>query len=227
MTSTAILIPARYGSTRFHGKPLTMLGGKTMIQRVTETCVSTGIDTFVLTDNKTIAQAAKAAGAKSFIESVSYRNGTERCNGALKSEMFDEYTHFINVQGDMPDVTPEMIHHIRGLLHVSSVCTLYTKMDPKLKLDPNTVKMIHNGNKAHWFGRGFTYGDHHLGIYGYTRQALLGYMRTEPDEYEQIEQLEQLRWYKGGVQISIHGVEWNGIEINTPEDVEKWNEAHL
>ena len=107
--TTAIMIPARYGSTRYPGKPLTMLGDKPMIQRVAEACKATGYDTYVLTDNKTIAQAAQASGVGIYIDSHDYENGTERCAGAIASRKFDEYDNFINVQGDMPDVTQEMI----------------------------------------------------------------------------------------------------------------------
>lgn len=109
MTSTAILIPARYGSTRYPGKPLAMLDGIPMIRRVYDACIASKLPTYVLTDNKTIAQCIQSAGGNIHIDSADYSNGTERCAGAIRSHKFDEFDCFINVQGDMPDVTAEMM----------------------------------------------------------------------------------------------------------------------
>ena len=226
MSSTAILIPARYASTRFPGKPLTMLGDKTMIERVVLKCLDTGLDTFVLTDNRTIAYAAKQAGAQSFIDSHDYNNGTERCSGALRSYLLDGYDKFINVQGDMPDVTPQIIQKTNQQLNDYEVSTVCTLMPEKEQNNPNTVKLIRGNGKCLWFGRGITgYGDWHLGVYGYRRETLQSYLNLIHYREEEIEKLEQLRWLKNGVQIGVIAVEWNGVEINTPEDAEKWNES--
>lgn len=225
MTSTAILIPARYGSTRFPGKPLTMLGDKTMITRVVEGCKQSGLDTYVLTDNKTIAMAAKAAGAEIYIDSDNYLNGTERCAGTVtKSVLLEQYDRFINVQGDMPDVTIEIINAVYKELNFFSVVTAYTDMDLALQSDPNVVKMIKGDQLAHWFGRGFNYGYHHLGVYGYRRYHLERYYNWPPSREENIEKLEQLRWCDHDIMIRAVKVDFNGIEINTPEDAEKWND---
>jgi 3-deoxy-manno-octulosonate cytidylyltransferase (CMP-KDO synthetase) len=228
MISCAILIPARYGSTRFEGKPLTSLDGKTMIARVAETCCTTGIDTYVLTDNKTVAQVAKASGAGAYIDSKDYNNGTERCAGAIKSNLFDKYSYFINVQGDMPDVTPDIIFAVRDLLvQGAEVATAYTDMDEIERLNLNVVKMIKGTDNAQWFGRGFAqYGYHHLGIYGYTREALQFYPALKVFEEEEIEKLEQLRWIKNGWQIKVSSVQFNGIEINTPQDAKRWHQKN-
>jgi len=224
MTSTAILIPARYHSTRIEGKPLCMLNDKTMIQSVVEACKQTQYDVHVLTDHKLIAQAAKASGAEVYIDSEPYENGTERCAGAIRSKKFDTYDRFINVQGDMPDVTIDIVSAIIDLLdRGSDVATVYTEMAPELASDPNTVKMIKGTSNAQWFGRGFKYGHWHLGVYGYTKQALQYYPALKVTEEEQIEKLEQLRWIKNGWQISVNRVQYNGIEINSPEDVELWH----
>ncbi len=106
---TAILIPARYGSTRYPGKPLAMLDSVPMIKRVYDACTASKTPTYVLTDNKTIAQCIKSTGGNVYIDSKDYANGTERCAGAIESKLFDQYDQFINVQGDMPDVTLQMI----------------------------------------------------------------------------------------------------------------------
>lgn len=225
MKSTAILIPARYNSSRFKGKSLTMLGEMTMIERVVSRCLDTGLDTFVLTDNRTIAYAAKQAGATPFVDSHEYNNGTERCAGALRSYLLDGYDQFINVQGDMPDVNKHMINKVLWHLKHYPITTLFTDMPEEMRNDPNTVKMVRGGDKALWFGRGMTgYGHWHLGIYGYKRNPLQLYSQYGIMEEERVEKLEQLRWLTAGWDIGVLHTEFNGIEINTPEDAERWNE---
>ena len=224
MTSTAILIPARYGSTRYPGKPLVILDGKTMIERVVETCKLSKYDTYVLTDNKTIAMAAQSAGAGVYIDTADYENGTERCAGAIRSRKFNDYDQFINVQGDMPDISVEMIAKAVMGLKYYNTSTVFTKMPEEKQNDPNSVKMVRAGDQALWFGRGMTgYGEWHLGVYGYTKNALQNYMQLEVTKEERIEKLEQLRWLKNGWQMGCYSVQFNGIEINTPSDAEEWH----
>lgn len=224
MTKTAIFIPARYHSTRFPGKPLTMLGDKTMIARVVEGCKRSGLDTYVLTDNKTIAMAAKASGAEIYIDSDDYLNGTERCAGAIYSRKFSDYDNIINVQGDMPDVTVEMIEKAEKMLKYYNVTTVITQMQDDRLNDKNSVKLVRAGDKVLWCGRGMQgYGDWHLGVYGYRLEALQAYPHLTRTREEDIESLEQLRWLKNGWDIGVLPVEYNGIEINTPEDAERWN----
>ena len=221
MTSTAILIPARFASTRFPDKPLCDLGGKKMIERVCETCVSSGYDTYVLTDDTRMIFEADL-DADVIVNKTDFANGTERC--AAAAERLTRYDQFINVQGDMPDVTLQMIKRIDINTKITGVATAWTEMDPLLQSDPNTVKVVHNNVFAHWFGRGMTCGAHHLGIYGYTRKALAAY-RKHPSKYELHEGLEQLRWYELNQRIGITRCDFDGIEINTLEDMEKWNES--
>lgn len=224
MTKTAILIPARYGSARFRGKPLAQLGGIPMIKRVVKACRVSGLDTYVLTDNAVIASAAVDVGAGVWCEETEYDNGTDRCAGVMiNCSLLDRYDTFVNVQGDMPDVTSDMIDSARRQLGDCSVATLFADMDPRLQDDPNTVKMVRAGDRALWFGRGMTgYGDHHLGVYGYTRKALALYATLDRCKEEEVEGIEQLRWLKNGCEIGVSRCEFNGVEINTPEDVEKW-----
>ena len=229
MKKTAILIPARYNSTRFPGKPLVDLDGTPMIKRVYETCVSSGLPTFVLTDDMRIYELF-GPRACWIDQEQEYDNGTERCAGAVSNNMFTKYCghydQFINVQGDMPDITPDIIHSVVDCLNDGwDVATAYTKMKPELLADPNSVKLIHNRSYAFWFGRGTNYGSHHLGVYGYTRE-ILEYYPKEESEHEKIEKLEQLRWLDSGTTIGVTQVDFNGIEINTPEDVEKWHSLH-
>ena len=227
MTSSAILIPARYHSTRFPGKPFCDLGGKPMIDRVVDTCLQTGLKTIVLTDDIRIHKHISDK-CMVFMDPSDYQNGTERCAGAIKDDWLNGYDQFINVQGDMPDVTVEMIEKcIEQLSYNSAVSTVYTDMSKELQNDPNVVKMIQGyPSKALWFGRGSTgYGEWHLGVYGYKRHALVAYPNLEVTKEETVEQLEQIRWLKSGWQIGCSRVDFNGIEINTPEEAERWNES--
>lgn len=226
MKSTAILIPARYGSTRFPGKPLAMLDGIPMIRLVYERCRKAanalGLSTIVLTDSTEIAD--KFFDTQVWLDDTDYRNGTERCAGFAASKRGEEFTHFINVQGDMPDITTDIIKYVYYNLNEYDITTAHTEMDPKLREDPNTVKMIEGAGMVLWCGRGFTkYGKHHLGVYGYARDALLRYPTLPVSAEEDIEQLEQLRWLKSGCTIGTQSVYFNGIEINTPEDIERWH----
>lgn len=222
MKSTAILIPARYGSTRYPGKPLVDLDGTPMIQRVFNTCWNAGFDTYVLTDDVRIANLIPENNC--YVDFEDYQNGTERCSGAVRSKKFDEYDQFINVQGDMPDVTTEILLQAVLSLNSYDVGTVYTEMPKSQQDDPNSVKMIRGDDQALWFGRGITgYGDWHLGVYSYTREALYNYLDLRVYPEENIERLEQLRWLKNGWQIGCYSVQFKGVEINSPEDVEAWH----
>ena len=226
MTSTAILIPARYGSTRFPGKPLISLDNIPMIRRVYERCRKSGHDVYVLTDDVRIAE--KFEPHQVIIDLEDYANGTERCAGAVAMRTLDDYDQFINVQGDMPDVTQEMIHKCVASLSEYEVSTVYTEMREEEQNKPTSVKLIRAGDNALWFGRGMTgYGDWHLGVYGYRKAALHAYPKLNVPKEEHVEKLEQLRWLKNGWQIGCTSVYFNGVEINTPEDVETWQQKNL
>ena len=222
---TAILIPARLASTRLPKKPLVRLNGTTLVRRVYEaSCMKMDFDVFVLSDSRKVTDLFHHEGV--YLDDTEYANGTERCAGAIKDPMFDKYDQFINVQGDMPDVTQEMIHKCIVSLNQYEVSTVYTEMTEELQNDPNSVKLIRSDHNALWFGRGMTgYGDWHLGVYGYTRRALEVYPGMRVTQEEEVEKLEQLRWLKNGWQIGCSSVYFNGIEINTPEDMEKWNDS--
>lgn len=222
MTSSVILIPARYGSTRYPGKPLVELDGIPMIKRVYDACIASNLPTFVLTDHQDIYNYM--GGNRCIMDLADYENGTERCAGAVNARLFDNYDQIVNVQGDMPDVTTEMIEKCLFSLKHYSVSTVFTSMPEKEQNNPNSVKMVRAGDNALWFGRGMTgYGDWHLGVYGYRRNALQQYPHLRVEREERIEKLEQLRWLKSGWQIGCLSVQFNGTEINTPEDVEVWN----
>ena len=225
MTSSVILIPARYGSTRFPGKPLALLDGVPMIKRVYDACTASKIPTYVLTDDQNIYNVI---GGNCLLDHREYENGTERCAGAVaKFDILDQYKNFINVQGDMPDVTLEMIEKAQWHLQHYPVTTVFTQMQEDKQNDPNSVKMVRAGDQALWFGRGMTgYGDWHLGVYGYKRNALEMYTTLPVEREEEVEKLEQLRWLKSGWQIGCLSVYFKGIEINSPEDVDAWHKNY-
>lgn len=219
----AILIPARWGSTRLPGKMLTDLRGKTLIRRVYESCIESEIPTFVITDSMRIQNEI---GTDAILEPEG-ENGTDRlCAWVNKSEMALSYDVYINVQGDMPDIKPRHIKEVLELLEKFRVATLYTDFkNDEDQMNPNSVKIVCNKNRAVWFGRGITgYGHHHLGIYGYHHNELRQYRFLKKYLPEKVEKLEQLRWLMNGVDIGIAKTKFKGIEINTPEDILKWDE---
>jgi 3-deoxy-manno-octulosonate cytidylyltransferase (CMP-KDO synthetase) len=215
--TTAILIPARLNSTRFPNKILAELNGVPLIRHVYNKCVATGLDTFVVTPDIEIADYIPNS-----ILVGDADNGTERCMLAIDERL--QYDRYINVQGDMPDITTEIIRAVEAELQHSDVATAYTTMDFNLRSDPNCVKMIHSRGRAHWFLRAsLAYGDHHLGVYGYNREAKAMYSVSRRFIEEDIENLEQLRWIQNGIKIGVVEVEFDGIEINSPEDLEEWH----
>jgi len=219
-SNPVILIPARYDSSRFPGKPLTLLNNIPMVRMVYIKCISSGFNTYVVTDSRTVSHCIPY---EHVVFTDNAFNGTERCKKALANEKLMQYDTIINVQGDMPDITPDIIHSVYNCLKQGwDIATADTEMPEHLISDPNSVKLIHNTSFATWFGRGTNYGSHHLGVYGYTRDILKHYPKEE-SKHEKIEKLEQLRWLDSGTTIGVTRVDFQGIEINTPEDVDRWH----
>lgn len=213
---TAILIPARLKSTRLEDKMLVELDGVPLIKRVFDACNETDYDTYIVTDSLEIAEISP-----NFILTKEASNGTERC--ALAAHELD-YDQYVNVQGDMPDIRPDMIHDVVDCLKYYPITTLFTDMTKEEQDKPSSVKMVRAGDKALWFGRGMTgYGEWHLGVYGYRSDALELYPDLEVTQEEEVEKLEQLRWLKAGWDIGCTRVDFNGVEINTKEDIYLWN----
>ena len=172
----------------------------------------------VLTDSEEIAEIVPSR------MTTDADNGTERCAQKAIELGWD---YFINVQGDMPDITTEIIVELAKNCKDHHVLTAYTDMNSVDRANPDSVKLIHNGSKAKWFCRAsLDYGDHHLGVYAYSRVALLEYPNLVKTKEEEIEKLEQLRWLQNNIDIGIVKVDFNGIEINTPEDLEKWHKQN-
>jgi|TARA_B000000557_G_scaffold263114_1_gene265252 3-deoxy-manno-octulosonate cytidylyltransferase (CMP-KDO synthetase) len=223
-THPVILIPARYASTRYPGKMLAEMRGKPLIQRVFETCRDTGIPTYVLTDSMRIANAV----GKRAIMTGDAENGTDRCCEWINtSDMAGHFNCVINVQGDMIDIKARHITDIAEGLKKHRVCTLYTDLKEEDKNNPSFVKVVHNGRRAIWFGRGITeYGHHHLGVYGYHYNEIRQYRFLKRFEPEKKENLEQLRWTMNGIEIGVVKTKYSGVEINTPEDALRWDESY-
>jgi 3-deoxy-manno-octulosonate cytidylyltransferase (CMP-KDO synthetase) len=216
--NTGIVIPARIKSSRFPNKMLAELNGIPLIKHVYDKCASVGFETVVLTDSEEIAEIVPSR------MTTDADNGTERCAQKAIELGWD---YFINVQGDMPDITTEIIVELAKNCKDHHVLTAYTDMNSVDRANPDSVKLIHNGSKAKWFCRAsLDYGDHHLGVYAYSRVALLEYPNLIKTKEEEIEKLEQLRWLQNNIDIGIVKVDFDGIEINTPEDLEKWHKQN-
>jgi len=224
MNKTAIIIPSHLSAKRLPNKPMLKINNKTMISHVWERSVASNVnDVFVATADEEILNEIKKNGGNAILTGKHHTTGSDRIYEAIEKLQLD-HEIIINVQGDMPDITEDIILAIKqGLDEGHKVVTAYTEMAPELRTDPNSVKMIHNGTHAHWFCRAsLKYGDHHLGVYGYNWRTLVSYKSMPQSQEEKIEKLEQLRFLQNGVSINIRKVDFDGIEINTPEDLEKW-----
>lgn len=218
--STAIVIPARLDSTRFPNKMLCDVGGMTLIRRVYEQCLQTGLDVYVATDSPEIAAEVDNA-----ILVYDCENGTARI--AKAHIQMPYYDKIINVQGDMVIVPLQDILKLLVLLDRYDIATLKHPMHDDQRNDPNTVKVISSGDEAHWFCRApLKYGDWHYGIYAYRTTALKMYRELIIYPEENHESLEQLRWILNGYTMGIVEAGY-AAEINTPEDLESFKKTNM
>ena len=230
---TAVVIPARLGSTRYPNKMLLEVEpatdnfvGRTLIERVFHqvTLVWRLEDIYVATDSQEIADLFPH---NSIMTSVDCENGTARI--AEAALQLPDYDYFINVQGDLIDVPVLSIHSMKEVLHDGEdLVTVCAPMNEQDQSDPNTVKCINTNFNAHWFCRApLPYGMWHIGMYGYSRHVLLDYPNLRSYEAEKKESLEQLRWLQNGYKMSITFTTDTVNEINTPEDLTKWQQTRL
>lgn len=236
------IIPARYASMRFPAKPLAMLGGKPIVQRVYEQ-VSKGVERVVVaTDDERIFNAVAAFGGEVVMTSKEHRCGTDRCNEACDKIGFDEGI-VINVQGDEPFVQLEHIELLkRGFedekTDIMTLATPFAESDGTEALEnPNSPKVaISKQGHALYFSRsvvpylrGVERGEwlqrhtfyKHLGLYAFRREVLREVTALEPTPLEQAEKLEQLRWLESGYTIGVGITNTTTIGIDTPEDLER------
>lgn len=236
---TVGIIPARYESSRFPGKPLANIQGRPMIQHVYErTSQASGLDRlFVATDDARIVEAVKAFRGEPILTRSDHPSGTDRVAEACRLLDLSGDDIVVNIQGDEPLVEPSMIHLLVEALKKAPECPMATlgfeTCDPGAYLDPNVVKIVRDaGGKALYFSRAPLphrrdpgtapfYFLKHLGFYAYRNAFLQTFTQLSPGKYEAEEKLEQLRALEHGfsIQVALSPVETHGID--TPEDLEK------
>jgi 3-deoxy-manno-octulosonate cytidylyltransferase (CMP-KDO synthetase) len=235
------VIPSRYESTRFPGKPLVEIDGKTMIQRVYEQSkkASSLADVVVATDDDRIFNHVKAFGGNVVMTSKDHTSGTERCNEVLEG-MKEKPDVVVNIQGDEPYINPEQINQLCGCFEdeKTAIATLIKRVKdeeelfnpnrPKVEIDDNSfakmfsrsaIPILENVEKSLWFDSRTYYK--HIGIYGYKSDVLTTLSNLKPTPLEQKEKLEQLRWLENGYAIKVAETTFEAIAIDTPEDLKK------
>ena len=229
---TAVIIPARYGSSRLQGKPLIEVGGKPIIQWVFEKAVQANLADRVIiaTDNEKIYETALMFGAEAEMTLESHNSGSDRIAEVV--ERHPEIGYIVNLQGDEPMIDPENIDKVIRLVKDSDadVSTLVTEIKDMKEVDnPNLVKCVFdNNNNALYFSRskipfernvGHSKFYGHIGIYGYKREALYAMTHANQTCLELSESLEQLRVLQMGMKIKVDFVENKPIGIDTIEDL--------
>ena len=230
------IIPARYGSSRFPGKPLLELKGKSMIQRVYEGASKAKLldDLIVATDDQRIYEEVLRFGGKVILTSAAHQSGTERCAEVLSH--FPAYELVINIQGDEPLVAAEQLDQLLGafLDKTVQIATLvHPEVTPSDLTNVNRIKVLadHQQN-AIYFSRSALPNMHyakvhhfpwlrHIGLYAYTSAVLKQIASLAPCALEQTESLEQLRWLYYGYKIRLVQTHIETPNIDVPEDVEK------
>ena len=232
------IIPARYASTRFPGKPLCKIGKQTMIECTYNQAskVKEFSEVVVATDDVRIYDAVVSFGGKAVMTSSAHCSGTDRCAEVFQQLNYKpEDTVVVNIQGDEPFIKPEQIQELIGCFSFSDVriATLIKKIDSQAVLDnPNVVKVvISNENHALYFSRypipflrnsSFENVDfyQHIGIYAYQAAVLEALVKIPPSALEKAESLEQLRWLQAGYIIYVQQTQYEASAgIDTPEDL--------
>lgn len=238
------VIPSRYASTRFPGKPLIDIGGKSMIQRVYEQSSKSELisKVVVATDDSRIFDHVKSFGGNVLMTDINHTNGTTRCNEVVSilEESGDEFDVVINIQGDEPMINPVQINSVAHLFnnpktHIGTLAKRINSIDELF--DNNVVKVtMSNDNRALYFSRQaipFFRGEDetkwlskanyfkHVGIYGYKTDILKQITTLSVGRLEQAESLEQLRWLENGFNIFVDITDFESISIDTPEDLNK------
>jgi 3-deoxy-manno-octulosonate cytidylyltransferase (CMP-KDO synthetase) len=239
------IIPARYASSRFPGKPLVMIDGKSMIQRVYEQTLKCRelSSVIIATDSEIIEKHIRSFKGNVVMTSVHHKSGTERCLEVLekfKVDQNDSFDVIVNIQGDEPFFDP---HQISELIHCFGnedvqIATLVKAIKSNEELsNPNVVKVIFDKNfKAIYFSRfsiPFYRGKNteewlkerayfkHIGIYAYRSSALMEIAKLSVSPLEKAESLEQLRWIENGYPIHVRETEFESFAIDSPADLLK------
>lgn len=243
-----VIIPARYASTRFPGKPLAMLGGKEVICRVAERAEASGADIVVVaTDDSRIAEVVERAGHRAVMTRADHQSGTDRVAEAYMSLHPDTAQLasdiVINIQGDEPFIRVGQIRMLSDMFDkfpATQIATLARRFDKsqgfEALFDPNLVKVVFGAEgKALYFSRSIIpyvrgvewkeWLDHaefhtHIGIYAYRAETLLRVTKMPRSALEKVESLEQLRWLEAGLDIRVGVTDASTIGIDTPADLE-------
>ncbi|MBK8092540.1 MAG: 3-deoxy-manno-octulosonate cytidylyltransferase [Verrucomicrobiaceae bacterium] len=238
---TLVAIPARWGSTRFPGKPLHLIAGKPLVQHVWERCQECQQidDVIIATDDARIAEAAATFGAKTVLTDPNHPSGTDRIAEAAAS--FPDHRVLINVQGDEPLISPALIDELARTLRDDPSVKMITAAAPihdaTQIADPNIVKVIFDTHgDALYFSRSplpfvrnpqaWPRSYRHLGIYGFQRSFLFQFVAWPPSRLEQTESLEQLRALENGARIRVGLTDELTPGVDTPEQAEAI-EKHL
>jgi 3-deoxy-manno-octulosonate cytidylyltransferase (CMP-KDO synthetase) len=234
------IIPARYASTRFPGKPLVDISGKTMIQRVYEQAkkCSSFADVVVATDDDRIFDHVLGFDGKAVMTSSEHQSGTDRC--AEVASKHPEYDIIINIQGDEPYIDPEQItklaacfndpgtqiatlvkkiHTVEELHNANSPKVLINKLSEAIYFSRSPLPHIRGQEPQNWLNY-YTYFKH-IGIYGYRADVLQQITKLPVSSLEKAESLEQLRWIENGYKIKVAETELETVAVDTPEDLNK------
>jgi 3-deoxy-manno-octulosonate cytidylyltransferase (CMP-KDO synthetase) len=235
------IIPARYASTRFPGKPLADINGKSMIQRVVEQArkSSSLSEVVVATDDERIRQHVEGFGGKVIMTSTEHQSGTDRCYEALQ-KAGSNWDAVVNIQGDEPYIFPEQIDLVCSCFISSEVqiATLVKKLkdheelvnvnSPKVILDKRkqaiyfsrtAIPFYRGKDQSEWLSLHTYYK--HIGIYAYRTDVLKEITRIRPSSLEIAESLEQLRWIENGYRISVEVTDYESVAVDVPEDIHR------
>ncbi len=236
------IIPARYASSRFPGKPLAMIGNKTMIERVYRRAQLALDEVAVATDDERILSAVEAFGGRAIMTSELHRSGTDRCYEAYTISGSDADV-VINIQGDEPFIDPSQINALKDCFAADNcdIATLVRRFNPAdgfaALSNPNTPKVVlGDDGRALYFSRSvipFVRGcEHdewpdattfytHVGLYGYRADVLAKLVKLPQSQLELAESLEQLRWLQAGYNIRTAVTDCPTIGIDTPDDLQR------
>lgn len=236
------IIPARYASQRFPGKPLAILGGKTVIQRVYEQVKKVLENVYVATDDDRIFKTVEAFGGKAIMTSPDHKSGTDRIEEAVE-KLGESFDVVINIQGDEPFIHESQIRELCSCFDDSNtqIATLgkpFTKdmgmealenpNSPKIVVDNNSYAMyfsrsvipyLRNIKHEDWLGN-FPYLKH-IGLYAYRREVLREVTKLPQSSLELAESLEQLRWLQNGYKIKVGRTDVETVGIDTPADLQR------
>jgi 3-deoxy-manno-octulosonate cytidylyltransferase (CMP-KDO synthetase) len=237
------IIPARFASTRFPGKPLVDIQGKSMIQRVYDRSSMALKTVYVATDDERIYKAVRSFGGRVVMTSSGHKSGTDRCAeavGLAELECGEVFDVVLNIQGDEPYIEPQQLELLKQCFHdpFTQIATLVKKAESVEEVfDPNRPKVVLNGKQESVyfsrspipFVRGRDNADWpayhtfflHIGLYGYRKDILMDITRLPQSPLELAESLEQLRWIENGFRISVQITTYDSFGVDTPEDLKR------